>query len=472
MPLRAFITLWEPANGVRRSSKRGNCTLENWQIREIVRRRMPSVISTLAGLVALPSVFSQETDRPSYEACSARIGSELVDLGFQDVRVETLVDRSHCVIGTREVKGAARTVLLYSHFDIQPAGDADSWHSDPYALTALGGRLYGRGAADCKGGVVAHLGALRAVADRLSCNVVFVCEGSEEAGGSGLDHLIRTKPEIFRDVNAALILDGVNPTPGVPAIVDSLRGVAGLHLTVTTGTTLLHSGTFGGPIPDAITVLVKLLGSLWDEDGNTVLDAAGPFEPNPDGLIDLHERSGLLEGVSLIGSGSLEERTASRHAIAVIAADVPGLAAAAPVLRPSATAVLSVRTPPGHSSQASLTTLKDHLRREALWGAELAFQTLHCSEPFFSERGVAHSLLSNYLADAFESPVSTVRTGGSVPLCASLAQAAPEADIILFAVADETSSIHSTDESVSVDDLEAVITAEAAFLTHYGATTD
>ncbi|NNN29702.1 M20/M25/M40 family metallo-hydrolase [Streptomyces sp. S3(2020)] len=449
------------------------------ELRRTIGTLMPDALTRLAELVRLPSEFGADPERR--RACAdaaALIVDALRDLDFPDPRAVPTSDGSLTVLARRQGPPGAPTVLLYSHYDVQPEGTAADWTHPPFELTRDGDRLYGRGAADCKGGVVAHLTALRALGDACPVTILFVGEGSEEQGGRGLDHYIRSHPAEFADVDAALILDAANPGPGRPAIVTSLRGVVVSRVSVRTGTRILHSGTFGGAAPDAAMALIRILASLRDDTGDTVIDDMPtpqiPHDADHRADADypeaaFRENAGLPAAGRVLGSDDIATQLWARPALTVLATDLPALGEAVPAIRPTARAVVNLRVPPGVPARLASDLLTAHIRRHNPWNAEVDVEEVISSDPFTAPAdGPAHRTLAGALGAAHGRPAVTVGDGGSIPLCGTLRAVAPRAEILLFGISEPGSNIHAIDESVLLSDLEAAVVAEAMFLRDLG----
>lgn len=443
--------------------------LTDQELHDTVSALLPDAVELLGELVRLPSVFGGAPERLAACADTAdAIAAQLKLLGFPEPRLQETSDGSVTVLAHRPGRPGAPTVMLYSHYDVQPEGDPADWRYPPFDVTRVGERLYGRGTADCKGSVVAHLAALRALGGHCAAGVRFVCEGSEEQGGRGLDDYIRAHPEEFDDIDAALILDASNPGPGRPAIVTSLRGVVVSRVSVRTGSQVLHSGTFGGAAPDAVMALMRLLAGLRDDNGDTIVDGLPNTPPvHTDGYpeSDFRAHTGLPESGRVLGTADIATQLWARPAITVMATDIPALSQAVPAVQPVARALVNLRVPPGVPAQAAAELLAAHVLRHNPWQADIEIEHLVVSDPFVSTTdGAAHQVLARTLSDAYGRAVVTVGSGGSIPLCGTLRAAVPEAEILLLGISEPGSNIHAADESVLLSDLRAAITAEAMFL--------
>lgn len=455
----------------------------------------------LADLVALPSVHGAEPEACA-QACELvrSLLSELPvpGLGPEAVEVVETSDGSHAVFAHRPAAPGRPTVLLYSHYDVQPSGDPAEWTASPWELTERDGRWYGRGAADCKGNLVVHLTALRALAavggDRSGgtardddeagtlatdpldgLGIRLVVEGSEETGGGGLDDLVASRPDLVA-ADAILIVDSGNVSAGVPTLTTSLRGIANLVVVVDTLEAGVHSGQFGGAAPDALAALISVLASLRDpETGATTIDGldfTGRWTGQPYPEEDFRGDAGILDGVEPSSAAPLADLVWARPAVTVLGIDCPPVEGAIAAVQPRARAQVNLRVPPGMDPLEAQDLLAAHIERRRPWNARVTVEKETVGYPFSSvpDEGAdpVHDLLSECLAQAYGADrVAEVGSGGSIPLCTALRQAHPEASIALFGVEDPAAAIHSPDESVDPREIERIALAEAAFLQRY-----
>jgi cysteinylglycine-S-conjugate dipeptidase len=430
---------------------------------ELLRRSpkfMPRARAELAELVAIRSFLPQECERAAKWVCDAFAAE-----GFADARLVTTADGSQAVVGSRRCHDpAAPTVLLYAHYDVRPPLDELAWHTPPFELTEVDGRWYGRGAADCKGNILAHLTALRALGDDLPVNLRVVVE---EQGTGGLADFVRHHAEEFR-ADAILVCDTGNAEAGKPAVTVSLRGMVEVVVTVETLAARLHSGMFGGPTPDALSALVSMLATLHDRDGNTtVAGLAGDQiwfgEQYPPGRF--RRDAGMLPGVGIVGGAGVADSLWARPALSILGIDCPPVAGAAAAIAPVAAARLNLRIPPGTDVATAESALTSHLRAAAPWGARVSVRTEATGEPFLaSVDGPAYRAVGAAMREVYGTPVAMLGQGGSIPLCAVLADTYPDAEIILMGVGEPSTAVHAPNESVDPGELVAMATAEAVFL--------
>ncbi|GAA4665916.1 dipeptidase [Gordonia humi] len=425
----------------------------------------------LATLVSFPSVHIDSSKSDASRASAEWVCEAFTDLGF-DAEVIVTSDGSPAVVGHRAGPAGSPTVALYSHHDVQPAGDDALWTDDPFTLTERDGRWYGRGSADCKGNVVAHLTALRAAAEDLSCNVRIIIEGSEEAGGEGLDDLVKERPELFA-ADLILIGDAGNVAVGLPTLTTSLRGVVNVKVTVSALETAVHSGAAGGPTPDAMAALVAGLASLRDDRGDTVIEGVENTQ-EWGGVVYSDEQFradvGALEGTAILGSGTPADMAWARPAVTVIGMDAPSTAECAAAIIPQASAMLNLRIPPGMEPQPAYDALVAHLRKHIPWGVRVDVEPDAFGRPFRAKvDGPGYAALTEALKSAYGvDGVFHAGQGGSIPLCTVLAEAHPNAEIALLGVEEPLCHIHAPNESVDPEEIRRTALAEAIVLTSFG----
>ncbi|MBP0452383.1 dipeptidase [Kitasatospora sp. RG8] len=441
---------------------------------EIARRiagLMPRAKADLAELVAIPSVADPRQYPP--EKCREAaewVAAAFAEAGLRDVHLEETPDGSHAVIGHRPPPPGAPTVLLYCHYDVQPPLDDSAWTSPPFELTERDGRWYGRGTADCKGNIVMHLTALRALGDDVPVGIKFVAEGSEEQGTGGLEEYVSPHAgELHAD--ALLICDTGNAAVGVPTATTSLRGLANLVVTVSTLHGDMHSGMFGGPAPDALAALIRALDSLRDTDGGTRidgLDCEGAWSGVGYDEQQFRTDAGVLDGVRLTGSGTVADRLWARPAVTVLGIDCPPVVGSAAAIPATARARVSLRVPPGTDPHAAQNALAAHLEAAVPWGARVGVEPESVGSPFRAATGgPAYTALDRAMQEVYGRPMSFLGQGGSIPLCNVLARTFPEAEIILMGVEEPRCLIHAPNESVDPGEIEHMANVEALFLRHY-----
>ena len=435
---------------------------------------MPRVRSELAELVSIRSVADARQFPP--EEC-ARAANWVVDAfreeGFTDVGLHETADGSNAVVGSRPGPGPdAPTVLLYAHYDVQPPLDDDAWRTPPFELTEVDGRWFGRGAADCKGNILMHLTALRALGSEVPVNLKLVVEGSEEQGTGGLEDFVPKNADLLR-ADAILVCDTGNAAVGVPAVTVSLRGMVNVVVHVEALPGELHSGMFGGPAPDALAALVSILASLRDARGETTVEGlrhdqtwtGAPYDPDA-----FRGDASMGSGESLLGAGTVSDMLWARPALTILGIDCPPVVGSTAAIVPRASARLNLRIPPGTDPDEAEAALTAHLRAAAPWGVTVTTETEATGSPFRAETdGPAYGAMRKAMSEAYGRDMVLLGQGGSIPLCNVFHETYPDAELLLMGVEEPLALIHAPNESVDPGEIERVATAEARFLQEYAA---
>ncbi|WP_338498023.1 dipeptidase [Streptomyces sp. SJL17-4] len=443
-------------------------------IAETVRSLMPRAKAELTELVAFESVADEAVaPRSECEGAANWVADSLRAEGFQDVALLDTPDGSQAVYGILPGPVGAPTVLLYAHYDVQPKLDEAAWLTPPFELTERNGRWYGRGTADCKGGFILHLLALRALKANggIPVTVKVIVEGSEEQGTGGLERYAEQHPELLVS-DAIVIGDAGNFRVGLPTVTATLRGMTMIRVGIDTLEGNLHSGQFGGAAPDALAALIRVLDSLRGPDGSTVIDGL-PGEQVWEGLQypedDFRQDAKVLSGVSLPGAGTVADRIWARPAVTVVGIDCHPVAGATPSIPSSARAQISLRVPPGLDSAEVTKLLFAHIEAHTPWNARVSLEQVGQGQPFQADTSSpAYASMAEAMRIAYPGQeMQTAGMGGSIPLCNTLASLYPESEILLIGLSEPEAQIHAPNESVSPDELERLSVAEAHFLLNY-----
>ena len=438
-------------------------------LRARVHDLMPQVRVDLEALARIPSVSLDAFDQAQVEA-SAEATAALLEAEGLTVEIVREGGRP-AVIAHIDGPEGAPTVMLYAHHDVQPPGDDALWDSPPFEPTERDGRLYGRGAADDKAGIMAHLAALRAHSGKLPVGVTVFVEGEEEIGSDSLPTILERHGEKLR-ADAIVLADSTNWAIGEPALTTTLRGMIRVVVTVTTLDHGIHSGMFGGPVPDAITALVRLLATMHDDTGNVAV--AGLKEGVAADLdydeARLRAESGLLDGVDLIGSGSILSRIWTKPSITTIGIDAPTVARSSNTLVPTASAKISMRLAPDEFDLDGFEALKKHLLDHAPWGARVEVHLDDRGNGFAAHaQGQVYDQARAAFADAWGVQPVDIGVGGSIPFVAAFAEKFPQAAILVTGVEDPDARAHGANESLHLGEFEKVCVAEAVLLARLGA---
>ena len=440
---------------------------------DTVHVQQPQLREDLAALVAVESVGADPGRRDQVDASAEAVAALLTQAGCPDVRI-VAAGGMPAVLGRYPAPPGAPTVCLYAHHDVQPEGDPATWLTPPYVATERDDRLHGRGTADDKGGLAVHLAALRAFDGHPPVGVTVFVEGEEEIGSPSLERLLAQEHDALA-ADVFVIADAVNWDVGTPAFTISLRGLADCVVTVSTLDHAVHSGSFGGPVPDALTTLCRLLATLHDEHGDVAV--AGLATAEPPALDYPEERlrteAGLPDAVRWIGTGTLVERLWSRPAIAVIALSTTPVAQASNTLIPSAQAKISLRVAPGDDADAALGHLERHLQEHVSWGAHVRVDRGGTGQPaLIPFDGPYAEAARAAFREAWATDAVFVGQGGSIPVVAAFRDAFPGATVLVTAVSDPDSRPHGANESLHLGDLERACVAEALMLERFGRVAD
>lgn len=432
---------------------------------------MPRVLDSLGSLVAIPSIAWPTLDPAPVRASAEAVADLARAAGFDRVDILTAhtpdgTPGYPAVVASIPAPPGRPTVVLYAHHDVQPTGDESLWDTPPFTATRVGDRLFGRGAADDKAGIMVHLTALELLGERLGVGVTLFVEGEEEAGSPSFrDFLERYRERLTGDV--IVVADSGNWAAGVPALTSSLRGMAALEFTVRTLDHAVHSGMYGGLVPDAMLAMTRLLATLHDDAGAVAVPglvrretADVEYEEG-----ELRRDSGVLPDIALIGSGSLASRLWAQPSITVIGLDNPHVDDSSNTLQASLRAKLSIRLAPGDSPESALAAVKQHLAEAVPFGAQIEFGPEESGSPWQADADdPVTALAQQALSDGFGVECVRMGLGGSIPFIADLTAVFPAASILVTGVEDPDARAHSANESLYLPDFASAIVSEALLL--------
>ena len=437
---------------------------------ERVDELFPQLIDDLCALAAVPSIAFPGFPAEPVRAAHDLVVGLLTDLGVTGIRTLELADTAPAILADIPGPSGAPTVLLYAHYDVQPPGDVSLWRTPPFTPTRVDGTIYGRGVADDKANLIAHLGALRVFGGRPSVGIRIVFEGQEEYGSILDEYPLQSPQDVAAD--AMLICDMGNIRPGQPTFTTALRGVVEAYVQVRTLAGAKHSGEWGGAAPDALTVLLHALASLHDEHGDVAVTGLLREPWTGEAFTEAEFRAGaqVCDGVPLMGTGGLGERLWSGPAITVLGIDVPSVAEAPSAVHPFARAKVSLRVHPRQASDEALQLLVDHLRAQRPFGVPLTVTPGDVGAGFWATTdGPAYAAARAALTTAWGRDPVQMASGGSIPLVHALARAAPAAEILLFGAEDALSNLHAPNERVLLDELRRTVVAIAEFFERFAA---
>lgn len=443
---------------------------------EAVSRIFPEALNTVKNLVRVPGIAWQAFDADHLVRSADAVKELLLSTGVFD-RVEVLRANDQngrpgapAIVATRRAKNLRPTILLYAHHDVQPPGDEASWDSPPFEPEVRKGRLYGRGAADDKAGIVAHCAAVSLLSELCGADfdlglTVFI-EGEEEAGSPSFSNFLdRYKQKLASDV--IVVADSGNWSTTVPALTTTLRGLVSLEFEVRTLDHALHSGMYGGAVPDAMLAFIKIMSSMWDEDGLVSIkglkgDQNAQVEYSED---QLRLDTGLLPSTKPIGAGPILSRIWTQPALSLIGLDYPTVALSSNSLVPSLRAKLSLRIAPGEDPERALQALKGHILAHNPIAAKIDFGAVELARPFSQVgEGWAKLLAEQALGLGYGEKSVDIGIGGSIPFIAELERIYPLAQILVTGVEDPDSRAHSPNESLHLESFRSAILSQLLFL--------
>ncbi|MFD6055188.1 dipeptidase [Agromyces sp. NPDC060279] len=442
-------------------------------IRTAVDAAFPGVVAELGRLVRIPSVSWPAFD-PAHVAESAEAVAELLRgtgvFELVEIRRAPVEDGSElgqpAIVARRAARNGRPTVLLYAHHDVQPPGKDEDWDTPPFEPTQRGDRLHGRGAADDKAGVMAHIGAIRAFAEAsgdFDLGLSVFIEGEEEWASRSFGNFLRENRELL-EADAIIVADSGNWDIDTPAITVALRGAVAFNLRVETLAHASHSGMFGGAVPDAMLAAIRMLGTMWDAEGAVAVEGLTSAELDIPAYDEaqLRAEAGLLEGVSPIGRGSILDRIWAQPAITVTGIDAPDVANASNTLIPSLRVRISARIAPGQDAGEAFDALRAHLEANAPFGAKLSFEDVDRGQAFLVDTsGWAVAETRAAMAEAWGKPAVDTGVGGSIPFIAELVEEFPGAQILVTGVEDPDSRAHSPNESLHLGVFKRALLSEA-----------
>ena len=433
--------------------------------------------AALGALVRIPSIAWPAFDQSGVARSADAVAELLRGTGvFERVEVAraAIADSDElgqpAVLASRPARNGRPTVLLYAHHDVQPPGDEALWDSPPFEPTVRDGRLYGRGAADDKAGIMVHVGAIRALAetlgDDLDLGIAVFIEGEEEYGSRSFARFLVDHADVLRS-DVIVVADSGNWDERTPAVTVSLRGNARFTLTVRTLAHASHSGMMGGAVPDAMLATVKLLATLWDDDGAVAVEglAVRDAETPEYDEATLRGESGLLDGVSPIGRDSILSRLWNKPSVTITGWDATPVESASNTLAPETRVVISARVAPGQPAEEAFAAIEAHLRAHAPFGAQLEFTDVDCGDAFLVDTiGWAVEDARAAFAEGYGVESVDVGVGGSIPFIADLVREFPGAQILVTGVEDPHARAHSPNESLHLETFRNALVSEALLL--------
>lgn len=445
------------------------------QVQDVVGGDFARRVGDLGRLVKIQGIAWEAFDAANLETSAEAVAQLLRETGvFELVEIRRAEadgkPGSPAVVARRAAKNGKPTFLLYAHHDVQPPGNLDDWETPPFEPTLKNGRIYARGAADDKAGIVVHLTAIETLrklaGDDFDLGISVFIEGEEEAGSRTFRPFLDQNRDILA-ADAIVVADSGNWTADIPALTTTLRGVVSQVFEVSTIDHALHSGMYGGAVPDAMMAMTRLLTTLHNEDGSVAVEGlvSGTAMDLPYSESDLRRDSGANEPLELIGNGSILDRLWTQPAITVIGIDGQSVALSSNTLLPRVKAKISMRIAPGDEPERALAALRAHLEKHVPFKAKIVYHEIETGKPFKADAaGWAQALAETSLEAAFGHKTAHIGIGGSIPFIADLTEVFPAAQILVTGVEDADSRAHSPNESLEVESFRKAMVAETLML--------
>ena len=444
-------------------------------LRESVASYFSETVAELVELVAIPGIAWDAFDPAALERSAEAVAALIRSTGLEDVQILRVPkddggQGGPAVVARKAAAPGMPTVVLYAHHDVQPPGDKTLWDSEPFIAQERNGRLYGRGAADDKAGIMAHVASFRAVMETLGTDfgvgVTFFIEGEEEAGSPTFAPFLKKHRELLAG-DVIVVADSANWKVGIPALTTSLRGLVDGIVEVRVAHHAVHSGMFGGPLLDAPTVLARLIATFHDDEGSVAIKG---LQASDDATVDYAEEAfradaGVLDGVRLAGTGSITSRLWCKPALSVIGMDVPTVELSSNTLLPTARAKISLRLAPGQHPASAMAALEAHVVDNAPFGAQATFIRGEAGQPFSTDTAAPAAQAALWaMGKAWGVPAVETGMGGSIPFIAELKASFPDAQILVTGVEDPDSRAHSANESLDLGDFAKAIESQSLLL--------
>lgn len=438
-----------------------------------LQKNFDNYLEDLKALVRIPSVSFPGFPSSEVKRSAEAVAALLKRRGLENVKILEIPGAHPYVYGDRLHAPGKPTLLLYAHHDVQPPGREELWKSNPFEPTLRpgpgGDRLYGRGAADDKAGIVIHTSAIDSYLNstgELPINVKVIIEGEEEMGSTHLSDFLKTYRKQL-DADILVLTDTSNFDCGVPALTIALRGLVEVEVEARGLTKAVHSGGWGGPVPDPAMALSKILATLVDASGRIavpgVLKQVRPLSPEeeaefkkiPFSEAEFRKQAGMLPGVQLLREGPSPIAQLWRFpSLTVNAIQASSRKQAGNIINDVAWAKVTIRLVPDMDPKEISKLLQDHLKAQAPWGIEVTCKSETATAAWYTEpKGMVFEAAERALEKGYGKRPFKIGCGGTIPFVKPFAEALGGAPALLIGVEDPYTDAHGENESLLIGDL-------------------
>ena len=435
-----------------------------------VEKNFTRHIESLKSLAKIPSVSADPGAAGELKRSAEAVRAAMAEAGLKNTAVLDLAGAHPYAYGEWLEAPGKPTLLLYAHHDVQPPGRSEHWKTPPFEPTLRDdGRLYARGIADDKAGILIHLAAIQAWLEtegKLPVNVKLIVEGEEEIGSEHLGAFLEKHKEKLR-ADVIVLTDTANLEAGLPSLTYRLRGIVNVEIEVAGLDHPLHSGMWGGPIADPVQAMAKVLATLSDDTGAPAIaglfdDVRPPSKTEREALAKLpfdmtkfRADAGILDGVQEIGEKGygVYEKQWLRPSVTVIALEASPIKGSSNQIVPSARARISVRLVPDMDPAKVARLVVEHVKKVAPWGVKVTAKHEAGAPAWICvPEGPAFDAAKRALAKGFGREVALIGAGGSIPFVGPFAEAFGGAPALLVGLEDPLCNAHSENESLNLDD--------------------
>jgi acetylornithine deacetylase/succinyl-diaminopimelate desuccinylase-like protein len=431
---------------------------------QFVERERDRMLKELSEFLAIPSISTLPSHAADCRRAASWAATELRTLGCPVV--EIIENKGNPIVWAESPKVPGKpTILIYGHYDVQPPDPLNEWHSPPFEPTVRDGKMFARGAVDDKGQVYCLFKAYEAARDanrNPPLNVHWILEGEEECGGEAIEHLLKVQPERTA-VDAVLVCDAGYYAPGIPAVYTALRGMCYAEISVRTALSDLHSGLYGGAVPNALETMVSLLSQLKDDSGkiNVPRLYKSVIPPTKAELkawksLPFKKKQFMQEETTTKTLTGLKEYSVFERLWALPTFDIHGIMGgftgegAKTVIPAQATAKVSLRLVPGLEYEKVLKQLDTAVQRLAPSWAEVSVRAIHGADPVqIDVSAPAFAVLDQAFEEVVGRKSVAVRSGGSIPVVSRLGMRG--APVLLTGVGLPDDGLHAPNEKIDLD---------------------